>query len=161
MWVETMKTQIVIIGTVIIFLIVGFSGCIQNNEDQLSNDGKFELVSYSVESWKSRNEEVYKGENMTQMVHIEKKIADGFNYNESIDEYRIEGKVKNIIGYKTNLKIKMNFYDQNDTFLDSYTISIKNISDNYERPFSKRLNDSDIDYFDNVDKISFELKEDY
>ena len=156
-----MKTQIVIIGTVIIFLIVGFSGCIQNNEDQLSNDGKFELVSYSVESWKSRNEEVYKGDNMTQMVHIEKKIADGFNYNKSIDEYRIEGKVKNIIGYKTNLKIKMNFYDQNDTFLDSYTISIKNISDNYERPFSKRLNDSDIDYFDNVDKISFELKEDY
>ena len=75
---------------VIIFLIVGFSGCIQNNEDQLSDDGKFELVSYSVESWKSRNEEVYKGENMTQMVHIEKKIADGFNYNESIDEYRIE-----------------------------------------------------------------------
>ena len=55
----------------------------------------------------------------------------------------------------------MNFYDQNDTFLDSYTLSIKNISDNYERPFSKRLNDSDIDYFDNVDKISFELKEDY
>ena len=155
-----MKTQILIIEMVIIILIVGFSGCTENNEGQLSDNEKFELVSYSVESWKSRNEEVYKGENMTQMVHIEKKIADGFNYNESIDEYRIKGKVKNIVGYKTNLKINMNFYDQNEVFLDSYTLSLKNILDNYERPFSKRLNDSDIDYFDEVDKIEFELKED-
>ncbi len=155
-----MKTQILIIEMVIIILIVGFSGCTENNEGQLSDNEKFELVSYSVESWKSRNEEVFKDDNMTQMVHIEKKIADGFMYNESIDEYRIKGKVKNIVGYKTNLKINMNFYDQNEVFLDSYTLSLKNISDNYERPFSKRLNDSDIDYFDEVDKIEFELKED-
>ena len=155
-----MKTQILIIEMVIIILIVGFSGCTENNEGQLSDNEKFELVSYSVESWKSRNEEVFKDDNMTQMVHIEKKIADGFMYNESIDEYRIKGKVKNIVGYKTNLKINMNFYDQNEVFLDSYTLSLKNISDNYERQFSKRLNDSDIDYFDEVDKIEFELKED-
>jgi len=155
-----MKTQILIIEMVIIILIVGFSGCTENNEGQLSDNEKFELVSYSVESWKSRNEEVFKDDNMTQMVHIEKKIADGFMYNESIDEYRIKGKVKNIVGYKTNLKINMNFYDQNEVFLDSYTLSLKNILDNYERPFSKRLNDSDIDYFDEVDKIEFELKED-
>ena len=155
-----MKTQILIIEMVIIILIVGFSGCTENNEGQLSDNEKFELVSYSVESWKSRNEEVFKDDNMTQMVHIEKKIADGFMYNESIDEYRIKGKVKNIAGYKTNLKINMNFYDQNEVFLDSYTLSLKNISDNYERPFSKRLNDSDIDYFNEVDKIEFELKED-
>lgn len=155
-----MKTPILIIEMVIIILIVGFSGCTENNEGQLSDNEKFELVSYSVESWKSRNEEVFKDDNMTQMVHIEKKIADGFMYNESIDEYRIKGKVKNIVGYKTNLKINMNFYDQKEVFLDSYTLSLKNISDNYERPFSKRLNDSDIDYFDEVDKIEFELKED-
>jgi len=155
-----MKTQIVIISMAIILLIVGFSGCTQNNGDQLSDEDKFELVSYSVESWKSRNEEVFKDDNMSQMVHIEKKIADGFMYNESIDEYRIKGKVKNIVGYKTNLTINMNFYDQNEVFLDSYTLSLKNIFDNYERQFSKTLNDSDIDYFDEVIKIEFELKED-
>ena len=123
------------------FLRVGLSGCTQNNEDQVSDGDKFEIVSYSVESWKCRNEEVGKGDNLIQMVHIEKKIADDFIYNESVDEYRIEGKVKNIAGYKTNLKIKMNFYDQNDIFLDSCTISIKNITDNCERPFSKRLDE--------------------
>ncbi len=154
-----MKTQILIIEMVIIILIVGFSGCTENNEGQLSDNEKFELVSYSVESWKCRNEEVDKGDNLVQMVHIEKKIADDFIYNESVDEYRIEGKVRNIAGYKANLKIKMNFYDQNDIFLDSYNISIKNIPENYERLFSKRLDDSDIDHFDKVDKLTFELKE--
>jgi hypothetical protein len=154
-----LKKHLIVIGITLVFLIVGLSGCTQNNEDQVSDGDKFELVSYSVESWKCRNEEVDKGDNLVQMVHIEKKIADDFIYNESVDEYRIEGKVKNIAGHKANLKIKMNFYDQNDIFLDSYTISIKNIPENYERPFSKRLDDSDIDHFDKVDKLIFELKE--
>ena len=155
-----MKKHLIVIGITLVFLIVGLSGCTQNNEGQVSDGDKFELVSYSVESWKCRNEEVDKGDNLIQMVHIEKKIADGFIHNESVDEYRIEGKVKNIAGYKTNLKIKMNFYDQNDIFLDSYAISIKNIPENYKRPFSKRLDDSDIEHFDKVDKLTFELKED-
>lgn len=155
-----MKKHLIVIGIAFVFLIVGLSGCTQNNEGQVANGDKFELVSYSVESWKCRNEEVDKGDNLVQMVHIEKKIAGDFIYNESVDEYRIEGKVKNIAGYKTNLKIKMNFYDQNDIFLDSYVILIKNIPENYERPFSKRLDDSDIEHFDKVDKLTFELKED-
>ena len=155
-----MKKHLIVNGIVVLLLVVGLSGCTQNNEGQIFDGDKFELVSYSVESWKCRNEEIDKGDNLVQMVHIEKKIADDFIYNESVDEYRIEGKVKNIAGYKTNLEIKMNFYDQNDIFLDSYTISIKNIPENYERQFSKRLDDSDIDHFDKVYKLTFELKED-
>ena len=147
-------------GIVVLLVVVVLSGCTQNNEGQISDSDKFELVSYSAESWKCRNEEIDKGDNKVEMVHIEKKIADDLIYNESVDEYRIKGKVKNIAGYKANLEIKMNFYDQNDSFLDSYSISIKNISENYERQFSKRLDDSDIDYFDKVDKLTFELKED-
>jgi hypothetical protein len=152
-----MKRHLSVIGMVTLLLAFGLSGCIQNNEGQVSGGDKFELVSYSVESWKCRNEEVDKGDNSVQMVHIEKKIADDFIYNKSVDEYRIEGKVKNIAGYKTNLKIKMNFYDQNDIFLDSYAISIKNIPENYERLFSKRLDDSDIEHFEKVDSVKFEF----
>jgi len=69
-----MMRKILILGVMLIFLTVGFSGCTEFmgvTTGQVSGQDKFELSSYSIESW----------------TWMDEKVSDGFNNAEKVDYY--------------------------------------------------------------------------
>jgi hypothetical protein len=108
---------------------------------------KFELISYNVESWKS------------ELGVGEEKIADGFILQENVDQYRIYGKVKNLMNYEINVLITFNFYALNDFYLDSFTLTLNNITRKNETSFYQIFQKDDINHFANVNNVTIELKE--
>jgi hypothetical protein len=146
-----MKKHLIVIGMVALLLVVGLSGCTDTQQDdQGSGIDKFELLSYSVET-------------MEDSYPEDRKIGDGFIHSEDADYYQINGIIKNKAGYKTDIIVTMKFYDEKDIFLDSETIKIYEVPDNYEESFKSRVWKSGLtglDYFDKVKKVTFDLKED-
>lgn len=147
----------------LVFLMVGFSGCTEfgtNREDERSClNSKYKLVSSSIVT--SYDYPTKYSVNWGDPYDYVTEEKDGFFSNFPKDsrneKYVISGTVKNIAGYKSNIKVNLKFYDNNDVFLDSKSFTIWDVPDTYEETFTKRYNDYDIDYFSNVDKVTFDL----
>jgi hypothetical protein len=147
-----MKNQLIVIGTVVLLLVVGLSGCneIFGADNEVTGDtGKVELVSHSTYSAKIKN--YYPEKSYT-------KICDGFNRDaEGVQYLVVGGTVKNIAGYMlNNIKITARFYDANDNYLNAEHTTISNLANSYTADF-------DIgywvgtDYYENVDNVKLEI----
>lgn len=85
------------------------------------------------------------------------KIADGFVYSENASRYKINGSVKNIAGEMLgNVKVYVEFYDSNDTYLDSEYDYKYDLPDGYIWDFEVTYSKYQ-DYFEYVDHIGFDI----
>ena len=167
-----MNKNLLVIGIMLVFLMLGLSGCFENN-DTTSGDDRFELVTYSVESWEideqistpnmTKNSTNYP-ENFVDMPTLIwpkfNKIGDGFiGTNENVDYYKINATVKNKAGYKADIKVILRFYDENDVFLDTDSTIVQDIPDTTEKSFTKYYLRPFINNWSKVDKVTFTLTE--
>jgi len=142
------KTILLIIAMMVIS--VGFlSGC----DETTSNDGitgdsdEVEIVDYKIETYgadKGRKPE---------------KIGDGFIHTERAKNgyYKITGTIKNIAGRMlNNITVKVDFYDNNHTYLASKSDYILNLPDTNTDDF-KIIYLCFSSYFENVDQIEFDI----
>ena len=144
-------------GLSIIFILLTliFVGCTEKNTDNPSNDDNlnenedFEIISYSIETfdtgipWESDDET---------------SLGSGFVHNESADYYRIQGMIKNNLNQNKTVYITINFYDNQQQYLDSYTFSLANIAPDNFRSFSIRINSHNYDTFSEFDSITFQFQ---
>jgi hypothetical protein len=142
-----MNCKFTAVGIIFVFLIVGFCGCIEDEREDVSDNEKFKLVSYTVESWK--------GESGVG----EEKIDDGFILTEDVNQYRIYGTVKNLVNDKIDVLITFNFYAVNDFYLDSYTMRVDNISGKNEKTFYHIFLKDEINHFKNVHNVTLEVED--
>jgi len=139
--------KILILGIILIFLTVGFSGCTETKSittGQVSGQDKFEISSYSIESW----------------TWMDEKVSDGFNNAENVDYYKISGNIKNKEGQIANVKIIMKFYDVENKLLGSEEINLRNIPDSATMSFTKNINKHFSryeSYWEEIEKVTFSL----
>jgi len=139
--------KILILGVILIFLTVGFSGCTETKgitTGQVSGQDKFELSSYSIESW----------------TWMDEKVSDGFNNAENVDYYKISGNIKNKEDQIVNVKIIMKFYDKENKLLGSEEMNLHNIANSATMSFSKNINkhfSRYAGYWEEIEKITFSL----
>ncbi len=110
-----MKKQLIVIGTAVLLLVVGLSGCIQqitnkNNsippsiKSLIYDDSKLEVSNLIVETWGYNNskKEIIGNGFLT--------LPDYYEYG----VYHINGTMKNIADYELeNVDVRMSFYDTN------------------------------------------------
>ena len=154
-----MKSQIIIVLLIIIF----FCGCTElNNEttnttedtnentnnNENSESEQFELLYYTVETFDT---------GIPWDPDDDQSIGKGFISNESADYYQIIGRIKNKSGDNATIDITMTFYDTNNGYLGTYDFTMNDIPDTYERSFSIRIDQYDIDYFNEIQYLSFNM----
>jgi len=147
-----MNKKLITIGMSLIIRLVACGGCTE--KQPISVDDNFELVSYSVESWNDRT-------NGSQEI---RKIGDGFLHNTSVNEYRIIGIIRNKSEQNVDINLSMKFYDIQDIYLDSASVTLSNISHLLDLSFSYEVNNdvfssNYIENFDKVEKLIIEMKE--
>lgn len=139
----------IVLGAMLILLIVGFCGCTELqgiSTGQISGHDKFELISYSIDSY----------------TWMDEKISSGFNHDGDVDYYKIQGKVINKVGHDANIDILLKFYDEENNLLGKVKTDINNIPDQETRSFSININKHFSkfgDYFDSIEKVTFEFIE--
>ena len=144
-----MMRKITVLGVMLIFLTVGFSGCTEFQgitTGQVSGQDKFELLSYSIESW----------------TWMDEKVSNGFNNDKNVDYYKISGNIKSKKDQTVNVEVIMKFYDGNDKLLGSEEINLHNIADSATMSFSKNINkhfSRYADYWEEIEKVTFSLTE--
>jgi len=140
-----MKNNFLIIS--IIFFLIFLSGCIDTNQQNnnlkdIINNKNFEILHYKVFSLNSDSE----------------VIEEGFIHDEDVTFYFINGEIKNKCGEKTNIKIDINFFDENNIFLDSRYFIIEDLPDSYIKYFEVKYFVDLLDYGNNIGKITFDLE---
>jgi hypothetical protein len=145
-----MNKKIILSEIFLLIIIFSLSGCFDTQQDIESEENRFELVSYYVESWKNG----YEGLEWNEYI-----IENGFFHSDNVDEYRIKGIIRNNGRYRAYIEIIMNFYDRDETFLDSFSLYINILPDNYEKDFSAIFDKNDLDHWDKIESVKFELKE--
>lgn len=122
---SSMNRKILSVGTIVMIVCIGLSGC----TDQTENTDEIELVSYSVTTeayshktgWKNFGE----GFQPDALPEIVTRDPPYLSEEYTRGRYNITVTVKNIAGYDVSkILITLNFYDTNDSQL-----------------FSKQLND--------------------
>ena len=146
-----MNKKLIAIVITLVFLIVGFSGCNENDGDVILGGDKFELVTYSVETFDFAPQG-------------NQKLGSGFIHQENSDYYEISGIIKNKAGYLVDILFTMNFYDDNDSLLASKTYTYNDVPNTYEHSFSEIAGTTDdwrtaIANFEQIDKVKFEIRE--
>ena len=142
-----MMRKILILGVMLIFLTVGFSGCTEImgvTTGQVSGQDKFELSSYSIESL------TWKGE----------KVSDGFNNAENVNYYKIIMNIVNKKDHITNVKIIMKFYDEKNKLIGSEEMNLYHIANSATMSFSKIIQKNSSryeDYWEEIQKVTFSL----
>ena len=116
------------------------------------NNETFELVSYTVETY-----EVCILPNTINKEDA--KIGDGFIHPDRLGAYEINGIVKNKSGQNGSVEIIMNFFDKDDIILDSKSLTIEDMPNNNEQSFRACFDWMELENFENVEKVTFELKE--
>jgi hypothetical protein len=145
---KKMNKKIFVFGLIFLFICICLSGCNNQTGQTTGDSDKIELVSYNVETY---------GE-------LSKKLGDGFVHSEDAVKYEITGTIKNIAGYTLEqLEITAKFYDKNDMYLDSLTVTMFGIQDTYTEDFTIRATSSglfitDIDGFESVESVRFEFE---
>ena len=130
----------------IIIVVIGLSGCIGQNGKTTGNI-KAEIINYAVETQR------HKAVDLGDWI----KIADGFIYNETAERYFINGTIKNVAGYTlTQLNITANFFDSNNNFLHSESISIYDLPNTNTTTFEISYWNS-TPKFKNVDHMTFNI----
>jgi len=122
---------------IIILLCVSASlmcGCIKSGE----------ILEHHVESWYNGSDEA----NST-------KIGDGFVHNDSVNQYRIIGRLKNREETLANYKIIFRLYDENNTMVDVKSIQKFDIPSKYEIEFSYNVERKHTKYFDRI--VSYDI----
>ena len=123
--VDVMNRKILSVGTIIMFVCIGLSGCM----DQTEKTGEIELVSYSVKTeayshktgWKNFGEGFQPDALPEITIREPPYLSEEFTHG----RYNITVTVKNIAGYNlSKILITLIFYDTNGSQL-----------------FSKQLND--------------------
>jgi hypothetical protein len=129
-----------------VILIIVLCGCTKQNGKTTGND-KVEIVYYSIQT------QSHKAVDIGDWI----KLADGFSYTETAERYFINGTVKNIAGYMlTQINITANFYDSNNIFLQSESISIYDIPDANTAAFEISYWNT-TPYFKNVNHMNFNI----
>ena len=137
-----MKKHLIVSGIVFVLLIVGLSGC--SEQETSGAIDKLELISYKVETQKW--DKGYK------------TISNGFNHSEDAELYLITGTVKNIAGETLiNVNITAKFYDNTNNFLKEKTTYIGGIPNTYTEDFGIYYFVNE-EYFENVCSVKFELE---
>jgi hypothetical protein len=136
-----MKKQFVI-GLIFLKIVSAFIGCFEeNNNDDLSNEIK--LLNYNVETWESN-----------------KKLGDGFINSPNISRYYIDGRIQNNLGYEAKyIVIKANFIDKNGDFLDSYSITLHDVPNEYDKDFTMTVFYNSLENYENISSVYFDLFE--
>jgi len=155
-----MNKKLIAIGITILFIIVGFSGCTEQEttlediigQEDTTNNNRAELVSYTIKTY--YDESGWEGYQYR---------GNGFihDYDAVAGKYEITGTIKNIAGYKlSSIGIEARFYDKNHNFLCKKYGSVSNIANSYTEDFKityKSMYDSDSKYFLNVDSVELEI----
>jgi len=147
-----MKKQLVIIGIIILLISAGLSGCQEsktNYKPPTSGDtDEVELLNCTIET--------YGATNSSQRI----KLGDGFVHNSvyNVTYYVINGTIKNIANYIIHkIRITVNFYDENKSFLANQSAWIynlrRNFTDNFEVPYLKQY-----PFFDNITQVVIDFK---
>ena len=125
----SMKKHLIVSGIVFVLLMVGFSGCVE--QDISGDTNQVELVN----EWIDRNTAI-----------------DGSKY----DYYK--GTIRNIAGkHLDNIKIIVKFYDRNDNFLFEKTDYVSNLANSYTKDFSVVVYSYGT-YYDAIDYWKYEFK---
>jgi hypothetical protein len=139
----------IIIGIILFFVITGLSGCTELTgikNGHVTGQEKAELMSYTIDSW----------------TWMDEKISDGFNHNEPVNYYKIQGKIKNKMDHIGNILIELKFYDVDNNHLGSEKIRIKSIHPSETYSFNeiipKYVNRFD-EYWNQIEKVTFSFTE--
>mgnify|MGYP006288368325 CR=1 FL=1 len=165
-----MNKKLLAIGIILVFLIVGLSGCFDNNGGQISGDtDKVEIVSYEVittwkeiefgDTWKDQYPEWVEKSGFYHDIPEKKTITVG-GYEDGRyggAQYKVKVEVRNIAGEIIDVEVKAKFYDENDNHLKTKTKEIKNIANSYTGKTTFSYGESET-YFDNVDSVKFNFK---
>ena len=140
-----MNRRLVLLGVLIIFIIV-LCGCIKQNNKTTGNS-KVEIVHYSIQTQKHISVD------MADWI----KIVDGFLYSDEAERYFINGTIKNICGYTlAQVNITANFYDSNNNFIHSESISIYDLPNTNTTTFEISYWNT-TPYFQNVDHMMINI----
>ena len=132
--------QIIWVSILLIF-IISLTGCTNQN---IKNGVK--IVTYSIETQRW---------DLGEAIFI--RIADGFVYSEDAERYEITATVKNVAGEMINrIKISVNFYDKNNSYLGTKVRTIRNLDASYTEDILFTYTKSE-DNFENVDHLEFEI----
>lgn len=157
-----MNKQMSIVGVILIILLSGLSGCIEQNNDDTGNN-ELEVVSYSIVTeaysyntkanksiWKSFGEG-FKPDNLPEIssgggVYLPEEYYKA--------RYRINVTVKNIADRRLDtISVILNFYDSNDTLLISEQIkNYSGLPDGHIWDFEYEYDYHD-DYFERIDHL--------
>ena len=152
---EFMNYHIQVLSIIFILLTLIFVGCTEKNTDNPSNDNNvnenedFEIISYSIETfdtgipWESDDD---------------KSLGLGFIHNESADYYIIQGMIKNNQYQNKSVEVIIDFYNNQEEYLNSYSFSLTNIPPDNFRSFSIRINSHNYDNFSEFYNITFHFQ---
>ena len=139
----------IVLGLTLFFLLVSISGCTNLQgitTGQVKGENVAELVSYQIDSW----------------TWMDEKIGDGFKHEESVNCYKIQGKIKNKLDHTANILLELNFYDGNDNYLGSEEIPMRNVPRSNTPSFTKNINKHVMrfsDYWTQIEKVTFTFTE--
>lgn len=139
----------IVLGVTLFFLIVGLSGCTNLQgitTGQVKGENVAELISYQIDSW----------------TWMDEKISDGFNHDEPVNYYKIQGTIKNKLDHNADILIELNFYNNDDTHLGSEEIPWHNIPSSSTHSFTKNVNKHVMrfsPYWDQIEKVTFTFTE--
>ena len=137
-----MNTHLIVSGIVIILLMVGLSGCNEQEIYEKSND--IEIISYNVttKKWDDGH----------------KIIGEGFIHSDEAEFYYIYGIVKNIAEETLiSVNVTANFYDNANNILSEKTTYLGGIPYNYTKDFGIYYF-SDEEFFEDVCGVKFEFE---
>lgn len=145
-----MKKQILIIRIVVLFSLIGLSGCTKTNQrhEVIGDIDKVEITNYEVSTrWAEFNKN---------------QIVQGFfhSYPQGIDNvtYDVKGTIKNIAGkYLGTIRITVLFCDANNSVLSREINTIRDLLNEEKKEFHVNVVLIETLNFDRVEKVKFEI----
>ena len=144
-----MNKKLIALAITLVFLIVGFSGC-TNEDTNFIESNNIKLIGYEVVSYKLADSPI-----QPKII-----LGEGFNYKEDMMGFMVSGEIKNNFGEPLKkIKVIGNFYDGSKLLGNSDTI-IKNVPDGETRDFVVFFHKRDfsVDYLLVVDSVSFDFQ---
>lgn len=132
---------------IVLLVFVGLSGC--NSTNNTTGNINIKMLEYTITTYLGT------GNSTTGFYHG--RIP---SYN-----YKINGTIQNLLGYKADIKVKINFYDKKNNFLDSTEQIVSGIANTYIAGFEFDVSKQPyydahvIQYYDQIDHVAFNLVE--
>ena len=145
-----MKRSSIAISFIFLLILVSLCGCNEpiTNGDVTGRTDLFHLIEFSIESF------------TTDMDGNYVKIGDGFIHQVTTTKYDIKGTLENIADHQVDLDFIVHYYDKYDNQFDTYTMNINKLDPGEVRGFYNTLHRDTVTFFDSLDKVTFEFKED-